>query len=173
VKQYQRKVDAKAISLDEIDTTAAWRAECEEPVMEVAPDWLEDDHATDSDHGETHTVSEDLDEHVPVPEEFHTDSGSVPQSELEGDRPGGSTGTSTGRGAGAAGLHPRPSHSSGHQFRPPSPVSRGRHFAGSSFRGRQSPVRGPQASRAPTSSSRGKAICTAITFSRKRGRGNQ
>ena len=63
--------------------------------MEVAPDQLEDDHATDSDHGETHTVSEDLDEHVPVPEEFYTDSGSVPQSELEGDRPGGSTGTST------------------------------------------------------------------------------
>ena len=87
--------------------------------------------------------------------------------------PGGSTGNSIGRGAGAAGLPPRPSHSSGHQFRPPSPVSRGRHFVGSSFRGCQSPVRGPQASRAPTSSSRGKAICTAITFSRKRGGGNQ
>ena len=171
MKKYERKVDAKAISLDEIDTTAAWRAECEEPVMEVAPDWIEDDHATDSDHGETHT--EALDEHVPVPEEFHTDSGSVPQSELEGDRPGGSTGTSTGRRAGVARLPPRPSHSSGHQFWPPSLVSRGHHFAGSSFRGRQSLVRGPQASREPTSSSRGKAICIAITFSRKRGRGNQ
>ena len=125
--------------------------------MEVAPDWLEDDHDTDSDHGDSHT--EALDEHVPVPEEFHTDCGSVPQSELEG---GGSTGTSTGRGAG---LPPRPSHSSGHQFRPPSPVSRGHHFARSSSRGRQSPIQGPQASRAPTSSSRGKAICTAITFS--------
>ena len=39
MKQYERKVDAKAISLDEIDTIAAWRVECEEPVMEVAPDW--------------------------------------------------------------------------------------------------------------------------------------
>ena len=82
-------------------------------------------------------VSENLDEHVPVPEEFHTDSGSVPQSELEGDRPGGSTCTSTGRGAG---LPPRPSHSSGHQFRQPSPVSRGHHSVGSSSRGRQSPM---------------------------------
>ena len=99
MKQYERKVDATTISLDEIDTTAAWRVECEEPVMEVAPDWLEDDHDTDSDHGDdTHT--ENLDEHVPVPEEFHTDSGSVPQSKLEGDRPDGSTGTSTGREAG-------------------------------------------------------------------------
>ena len=71
MKQYGRKVDAKAISLDEIDTTAAWRAECEEPVMEVAPDWLEDDHDTDSDNGDdTHT--EALDEHVQVLEEFHT-----------------------------------------------------------------------------------------------------
>ena len=102
--------------------------------MEVAPDQLEDDHDTDSDHGDdTHT--EALDEHVLVSEEFHTEFGSVPQLELEGDRPGGST--STGRGAG---LPPRPSHSSGHQFRPPSPVSRGHHFAGSSSRGRQSPI---------------------------------
>ena len=85
-----RKVDATPISLDEIDTTIAWRAEYEEPVMEVAPDWLEDDHDTVSDHGDdTHT--EALDEHVPTPEKFHTESTSVPQSELEGDRPGGST----------------------------------------------------------------------------------
>ena len=61
--------------------------------MEVAPDWLEDDHDTDSDHGDTHTKA--LDEHVLVPKEFHTKSGSVPQSELEGDIPDGST--STGR----------------------------------------------------------------------------
>ena len=99
MKQHERKVDATTISLDEINTIAARRAECEELVMEVAPDWLEDNHDTDSDHG---------DEHVPFPEEFHTDSGSVPQSELEGDRPGGSTSTSTGRGAR---LPPRPSHS--------------------------------------------------------------
>ena len=76
MKQYKRKVDAATISSDEIDTTAAWWEECEEPVMEVDLDWLEDDHDTDSDHGDTHT--EALDEHAPVPEEFHTDSGSVP-----------------------------------------------------------------------------------------------
>ena len=83
MKQYERKVDATTISLNEIDTSVAWRAECEEPVMEVAPDWLEDDHDTDSDYGDTHI--EALDEHVPVPEEFPIDSGSVPQSDLEGD----------------------------------------------------------------------------------------
>ena len=33
--------------------------------MEVALDWLENDHDTASDHGDTHT--EALDEHVPVP----------------------------------------------------------------------------------------------------------
>ena len=92
--------------MDEIDTTAAWRAECEDPVMEVALDWLEDVHDTDNDHGDdTHT--EALDEHVPIPEEFHTESGSVPQSKLKEIRPDGST--STGRGARLA---PRPSHSS-------------------------------------------------------------
>ena len=97
VKQYERKVDATTISLDEIDTTAAWRAECEEPVMEVALDWLEDVHDTDNDHGDdTHTKA--LDEHVPAPEEFHTEFGSVPQSELEGDRLGGNTSTSRGAG---------------------------------------------------------------------------
>ena len=108
MKQYERKFDATTISLDEIDTTAAWRAECEEPVMEVAPDWLDDDHDTDSDHSvDTHT--EALDRDVPVSEEFHTKSGSMPQSQLEGDRPDGNT--STGRGER---LPPRPSHSSGH-----------------------------------------------------------
>ena len=109
-----------------------------------------------------------MDEHVPVPEEFHIESGSVPQSELEGDRPGGST--STGRGAG---LPPRPSHSSGHQFQPPSLVSRGHHFARSSSRGHQRPVQGPQASRAPSPRGRERVVSTTITFARKRGRGNQ
>jgi hypothetical protein len=33
VKQLEMKIDAKAISLDEIDTTAAWRVEVEEPVL--------------------------------------------------------------------------------------------------------------------------------------------
>ena len=52
MKQSKRKVDVTAISLDGIDTTAAWRVESEDPVMEVALDWLKADHDTDSDHGD-------------------------------------------------------------------------------------------------------------------------
>jgi len=154
VKQLDKNTDAKAISLDGIDTTAAWRVECEEPIMEAAPDWLEDDHDTGDD-------TEAPDEDVPdFPDfQFHTQSSSVPssvpQSQSEGDRPGGST--SSGRGL----------------YRGSSSVARGHQFAGSSSRGRQTPVRGPIASRAPTPSSRGRAISTAITFTRKRGRGNR
>jgi hypothetical protein len=48
VKQLEIKIDAKAISLDEIDTTAAWRVEVEEPITENALDWLED---SGDDHG--------------------------------------------------------------------------------------------------------------------------
>jgi hypothetical protein len=40
--------------LDGIDTTAAWRVEVEEHVIETALDWLED---SDDDHG----ISEELD----------------------------------------------------------------------------------------------------------------
>ena len=70
------------ISLDEIETTSVWRAECEEPVMEVDIDCIEDDHDSDSDHGDdTHT--QDLDENFLVPQEFHGESRSVPQSESE------------------------------------------------------------------------------------------
>ena len=46
VKQYERKVDVTAISLDGIHTNAAWREECEELVMEVAPVWLKANHDT-------------------------------------------------------------------------------------------------------------------------------
>ena len=31
----------EAISLDVIDTTATWRVEAERPIMDSAPDWLE------------------------------------------------------------------------------------------------------------------------------------
>jgi hypothetical protein len=164
VKQLDKNTDAKAISLDGIDTTAAWRVECEEPIMESAPDWLEDDHDTGDD-------TEALDEDVPdFPDfQFHTQSSSVPssvpQSQSEGDRPGGSTSSGGGLYRGSSSV------ARGHQFAGSS--SRGHQFAGSSSRGRQTPVRGPTASRAPTPSSRGRAISTAITFTRKRGRGNR
>jgi len=160
VRQIEKKSDVNAISLDEIDTTAAWRAEAEEPVMEDAPDWLEEDDVED------HAISEELDEHVAASEGFqsHAESGNVPPDESDEpmpethpqiDRPSGSSaGTSSRR-------------------RPPLPQPGGHQFRGST-RGRQTPVRGPRASRAPTSSSssRGKAISAAVTFTRKRGRGN-
>ena len=90
----------------------------------------------------------------------------MPQSKLEGDRPSDTSNIGSGR-------VPTLPSSTRHQIRTPSSVSRGHHFVGSSSKGHQSLVRGPQASREPTSSSREKAICTAITFSRKRGRGNR
>ena len=41
--QIERTPNVEAISLDDIDTTATWRVEIEEPIMETALDWLEDD----------------------------------------------------------------------------------------------------------------------------------
>ena len=41
VRQLERTLDMEAISLDVIDTTAEWRVEAERPVMESAPDWIE------------------------------------------------------------------------------------------------------------------------------------
>jgi hypothetical protein len=88
VKQLEIKNDAKAISLDGIDTTAAWRVEVEEPVIETALDWL-------VDSGDDHGISEDLDQDVLEDIQFHGESASVPpaerQSQSEGDRPSGST----------------------------------------------------------------------------------
>eukprot|EP00253_Pinus_taeda_P021190 PITA_21190 len=40
VRQLKRTPDMEAISLDGIDTTAAWRVETERPLMESADDWL-------------------------------------------------------------------------------------------------------------------------------------
>ena len=67
VKQLEKKPEVEAISLDHIDTTAAWRAEIEEPIMEEAPDWLEDD----TQDMETETWDDewlDASEIVPPPE---------------------------------------------------------------------------------------------------------
>jgi hypothetical protein len=58
VKQFEIKIDAKAISLDGIDTTAAWRVEVEEHIIDTTLDWLEDS-------GDDHGISEDLDQDVP------------------------------------------------------------------------------------------------------------
>ena len=38
MKQLEKKPEVEAISLDDIDTNAAWRVEIEEPIMEAALD---------------------------------------------------------------------------------------------------------------------------------------
>jgi hypothetical protein len=135
--------------LDGIDTTVAWRVEVEEPVIETALDWLKDS-------GDDHGISKDLDQDVLEDIQFHAESASLPptnpQSQSEGDRPNGSTSSL-----------------------PSLPSSRGHRSRGysSSSRGRLTPVRGAHASRAPTPSAIEKALSVAITFSRKRGRGNR
>ena len=43
VRQLERTPDIEPISLDGIDTTAAWRVEAERPLMEFANDWLVQD----------------------------------------------------------------------------------------------------------------------------------
>ena len=43
MRQIQKIPDMDAISLDNIDTTAAWRVETETPAMESIPDWLDVD----------------------------------------------------------------------------------------------------------------------------------
>ena len=43
MKYLEKKPEVEAISLDAIDTTAAWRVEIEEPIVEATPNWLEDD----------------------------------------------------------------------------------------------------------------------------------
>ena len=42
----------EAISLDAIDTTAEWRVEAERPVMESAPDWIEQEVVEGEDEEE-------------------------------------------------------------------------------------------------------------------------
>jgi hypothetical protein len=74
VKQLEIKIDAKAISLDGIGTTVAWRAEVEEPVIETALDWLKDS-------GDDHGIFEDLDQAVLENIQFHAESASVPPTE--------------------------------------------------------------------------------------------
>ena len=102
MKQLEKKPEVEAISLDHIDTTVAWRAEIEEPIMEEAPDWLEDD----TQDMETETWDDEwLDASEIVPPL------SQPQSQSEGARYMGSGSSSGGRGL-DEGLVPHHSYSS-------------------------------------------------------------
>ena len=179
MKQLEKKPEVEAISLDHIDTTAAWRAEIKEPIMEVAPDWLEDD----TQDMETETWDDEwlnASEIVPPPEPPATQPPiakppatqppvaeppatqpplSQPQSRSEGARYMGSGSNSGGKGLDEG---PVPHHSSS--------SSRAHQFRGTS-RGRGSPRRPPRAPGfccLPGS----RAITRAITFARKRGRRN-
>jgi hypothetical protein len=40
MKQLDKELDIKSISLDNIDTTSQWRVDIQEPEMEEAPEWL-------------------------------------------------------------------------------------------------------------------------------------
>ena len=42
----------EAISLDAIDTSAEWRVEAEKPVMELAPNWIEEEVVEGEDEEE-------------------------------------------------------------------------------------------------------------------------
>ena len=56
VRQLEKTPDVDAISLDGIDTTAAWRVEDERPLMESAEDWL----GPDVVEGEEEQVEEEV-----------------------------------------------------------------------------------------------------------------
>ena len=64
MKQIEKVSNSDAISLDDIDTTSKWRVEREDPVMDEAPEWLEEEDDAD-------LSKEDVD--VPLPEDDYED----------------------------------------------------------------------------------------------------
>ena len=67
VKQIEKVPNSDAISLDDIDTTSKWRVETEDPVMDEAPEWLEEEEDDDADPSEEE--GEDGDVYVSLPED--------------------------------------------------------------------------------------------------------
>ena len=67
VKQIEKVPNSDAISLDDIDTTSKWRVETEDPVMDEAPEWLEEEEDDDADPSEEEGEEGDVD--VPLPED--------------------------------------------------------------------------------------------------------
>ena len=65
MKQIEKVPNSDAISSDDIDTTSKWRVEMEDPVMDEAPEWLEEED--DADLSEEEGGEEDVD--VPLPED--------------------------------------------------------------------------------------------------------
>ena len=188
VRQIQKTPNVTAISLDEIDTTAAWRVETERPMLESAPEWIEDDAAEPVTDADVEGVEEE--DWLDHPEFTYTDDAAFQEEGLEPEPEPESQSQSqrfvVGQGLGAvggsSGSGPSASTSRAHQgasastsgARMPPPPATG------SSRGRRPPVRATQ-SRATSGrpplpvSSRGRAIARAVSqsLSRKRGRGNQ
>ena len=71
VKQIEKVPNSDAISFDDIDTTSKWRVEMEDPVMDEAPEWLEEEEEDDGDLLEEEGAEEDVD--VPLPEDDYED----------------------------------------------------------------------------------------------------
>ena len=71
MKQIEKVPNSDAISLDDIDTTSKWRVETEDPVMDEAPEWLEEEKDDDADLLEEEGEEGDID--VPLLEDDHED----------------------------------------------------------------------------------------------------
>ena len=67
MKQIEKVPNSDAISLDDIDTTSKWRVETEDPMMDEAPEWLEEEEDDDADSIEEEREEGDVD--VPLPED--------------------------------------------------------------------------------------------------------
>ena len=71
VKQIEKVPNSDAISLDDIDTTSKWRVETEDPVMDEAPEWLEEEEDDDANLSEEEGEEGDVD--VPLLEDDYED----------------------------------------------------------------------------------------------------
>eukprot|EP00253_Pinus_taeda_P002491 PITA_02491 len=65
VRQLQKPTDVEAISLDNIDTTAAWRVETERPILDTIPNWLGVDleDVAVAEEGELEIEEEEAEQH--------------------------------------------------------------------------------------------------------------
>ena len=71
VNKIEKVPNSDAISLDDIDTTSKWRVETKDPVMDEAPEWLEEEEEVDADLLSKEGAEEDVD--VPLPKDEDTE----------------------------------------------------------------------------------------------------
>jgi len=163
VKQIEKVPNPDAISLDDIDTTSKWRVEREDPVMEEAPEWLEEEGDDDADPSEEEGAEEEAD--VPLPEDDYAYDYEDIEEEVD---------THLQRRPAPGGPPPPQSHTVGTgrrvrqlTFASPSSTASTRAVGGSSSTPGSSgpPPRPP----APTAS-RGRVVPQPVPLTRKRGR---